>query len=117
MSAIGVTGVHPTTNAVERLAIETSAAPLSSGTTPLATTTAEVVVTALVANASRVYHHVRIVNEGTVAGFYSLDGGTTWLRLPSQCVITDDNVTVDNVAIQIKVTGADDLGSVYASAW
>ena len=89
----------------------------SSGTTPLATS-GDAAVEVLAANANAVYHHVRIINEGTAAGFYSIDGGTTWNRLPAQSVVEDNGVKVVNQAVEIKrVAGGSDLSSVYASAW
>ncbi len=94
-----------------------SAVRVSSGATPLATS-GNAAVTALAANANAVYHHVRIVNEGTVAGFYSIDGGSTWNRLPAQSVVEDNGVKVVNQAVEIKrVASGSDLSSVYASAW
>ena len=95
-----------------------STARASSGMAALATTS-DAPLTAIAASEMAVYHHVRIVNEGSVAGFYSLDGGTTWCRLPAgPCAVKDDGVKIVNQAIQIKrVAGGSNLSGVYASAW
>ena len=89
----------------------------TSGTAPLATDS-DAALTVLAANAGAVYHHVRMVNEGAAAGFYSIDGGTTWNRLPAQSVVEDNGVKLTNQAVQVKrVAGGSNLSGVYASAW
>ena len=89
----------------------------SSGDTPTGTD-GDTPVTLLDAHADRVFHTVRIVNEGAAAGFYSLDGGASWDRLPAECVVEDPRVRIENTAIQVKRTaGGADLSGVYASAW
>jgi hypothetical protein len=99
------------------LATAVSTARDSSGTAPLATD-GDAVLTVLAANANAVYHHVRIVNEGAAAGFYSIDGGATWNRLPVQSVVEDHGVKIVNQAVQVKrVAGASNTTGVYASAW
>ena len=99
------------------LAAAVSTVRASSGTTPLATD-GDTVLTVLAADANAVYHHVRIVNEGAAAGFYSIDGGTTWNRLPVQSVVEDHGVKIVNQAVQVKrVSGSSNLNGVYASAW
>jgi hypothetical protein len=100
------------------LAAKASITPVSSGTTAIVTET-DAAVTAVAASATNTYHHVRIINESSAAGFYSLDGGTTWNRLPAGPVsIKDDDLKIVNKAIQIKrVPGGTDLSGVYVSAW
>ena len=81
-------------------------------------TTDDTAVEVIAADADRVFRHLRITNTGGVAGFYSIDGGSTWEYLPSNTIMTDDWVTIDNKAVKIKrVSGGADLSGVYASAW
>lgn len=94
---------------------------VSSGTTAKATTS-DAAVEVLPA-VEKVMRHLRIVNVGTVAGFYSRDGGTTWNYLPAgtasgPTAIMDRNVCIYNQAVQVKrVAGGSNLSGVYASAW
>lgn len=89
----------------------------SSGDTPTGTS-GDAPVTLIDARADRVFHTVRIVNEGAAGGFYSVNGGATWDRLPAECVVEDPRVRIENTAIQVKRTaGGTDLSGVYASAW
>lgn len=62
--------------------------------------------------------HVVIDNEGAVAGFFSIDGGTTWARLPASTVVVLDGVWIASTAIQVKrVSGGSDITDVYGWAW
>lgn len=84
-----------------------------------ATTDAAVEVIAAQAH-SQAYRHCRIVNEGAVAGFYSIDGGTTWERLPASTALTDDGVYINNQAVQIKRVaggGSGNPSGVFGSIW
>jgi len=89
----------------------------SSGVTALATTT-DSAVEAIAADAVNVLHHVKLVNEGAVAGHFSIDGGTTWGRLPSDSMFVLDGVKIANAAIQVKrVAGGANLSGVFVEAW
>jgi hypothetical protein len=89
----------------------------STGVTALATTS-DAAVEALAADAVNAIHHLRIVNEGEVAGFYSIDGGATWFRLAAEITESVDDVKILNAAIQIKrVAGGSDLADVYVYGW
>ena len=59
---------------------------------------------------------VVIINEGAVAGFISLDGGTSWpYRLPATAAITIDRL-VDVSGIQVKrVASGSNVTGVWAS--
>lgn len=65
----------------------------------------------------------RIINSGTVAGFFSTDEGTTWNYMPGTAASTNPiPIQVLNVSglasIKIKrIAGGTDLAGVYASAW
>ena len=81
-------------------------------------TVADAAVEVLAADDTMVFRHIRIVNEGGAPGFYSIDGGTTWERLPAGGVLTDDDVLIRNKAVQVKrVAGGANLSGVYAAAW
>jgi hypothetical protein len=89
----------------------------SSGLTPIATTT-DAAVTAIAADAANDINQVIFANEGTVAGFFSIDSGTTWHRLPSEHVTTIGNVLISNKNIQVKrVAGGSDLSDIYVEAF
>jgi hypothetical protein len=99
------------------LAANASTVRASSGTSPIATATNSA-VTALAADAVNTYYHVRICNESAAPGFYSIDGGTTWSRLPASSVIKNDGVAIVNTAIQVKrVADGTNLSGVYVEVW
>jgi hypothetical protein len=90
---------------------------VTSGTVAKATT-GDDPVELIAAQPNDVLHHVRIINEGAAPGFYSIDGGNTWERLPAQASISDDDVIVSNTPIMIKrVSGGTDLSGIFASTW
>ena len=61
--------------------------------------------------------HLRICNEGAAPGFYSTDGGTTWLRLPAGNAVTDDDVK-GMKGVQVKrVASGENLSSVFVTVW
>lgn len=94
---------------------------VSSGTTAIATT-ADTAVEAIAAASAIGARNVRAVNEGTVAGFISFNGGGVWHRLPPGATgipyVTDfQNVPVSG-AIQVKrIASGSNLAGVYVSAW
>jgi hypothetical protein len=82
---------------------------ISSGTTAIATTS-DTPVQALTITGW--VNNVVIQNEGTIAGFASVDGGTTWIRLPAgPCDLTlhgpfqSPSVQVKRVAAGSNLTG------------
>lgn len=97
--------------------IATAAGKVASGLTAKATTDNSA-VDVIAVNSSRKFHHLRIFNTGGVAGFYSIDGGTTWEYLPANTILTDDWVGINNKAVQIKrVADGANVTGVYASVW
>lgn len=89
----------------------------SSGTTPKSTST-NAVIELLPADPNLRYRHVRITNGGALPGFYSLDAGATFHRLPGSIIITDDEVNIDNQAVQVKrETDGPNMTGLFASAW
>ena len=90
---------------------------LSSGETAKATTD-DNPITLIDATDQETIGHLTIINEGGVAGFFSVDGGETWLRLPANGARSLDGLQVFNQAIQAKrVAGGSNLSGVYADAW
>ena len=93
------------------------AAQKSSDVTPKATTS-DAPVEVIAADPVNTYYHLRIFNSGTVAGFYSFDGGTTWHYLPAASSLAHDGVKIANKAVQIKrVAGGSNVTGVFASLW
>jgi len=90
---------------------------LSSGTTAIATTDNSAVT--LLAASETLHNHLTIINEGGVAGFFSIDGGTTWFRLPAgPSSISMDDVHLFDQAVTVKrITDGSNLSGVYAFAW
>lgn len=86
----------------------------SSGTS--ATTTNSDSAVTLVAAQSIGFRHVLIVNEGSVAGFWSKDGNE-WHRLPADFfLILDYSHEHLRGPLQVKRTpGGTDLAGVYGS--
>ena len=85
----------------------------SSGTTAIATTTADP-TEVLPATSTSCGRHMTIVSA--VAGFYSIDGGTTWDRIAAATPTTRYDV-FPVAGVKIKRDGATDMTGVYASVW
>src|SRR5688500_16849501 len=85
----------------------------SSGTTAIATTTASAtdVIPAASTSCAR---HARIISA--VAGFFSLDGGTTWDRIPANTPTTSYDV-FPIARGKIKRDGVTDMTGVDATVW
>jgi len=88
----------------------------SSGTTAIATsgdTAVDAIADGLVMERQLV-----LINEGSVAGFWSIDGGTTWSRLPANCAMKLDRNGAPFTGVKVKrVAGGSDLSGVYVSGW
>ena len=87
----------------------------SSGTT--ATVTVGAGAADLITAQGFEFSGVMICNEGSVAGFFSLDGGTTWGRLPVTSIISLDLRRLACNSIKIKRDGVSDMAGVYGFAW
>lgn len=91
----------------------------SSGTTAVATSN-DTAVSLITIPAGASYNRLVIINEGTVAGFYSIDGGNTWARLPAGVAGTPYRVECldrSSTSPQVKrIASGSNLASVYASA-
>ncbi len=63
------------------------------------------------------FTHVVIINEGANPGFFSVDGGVVWSRIPGEFVQFLDNVRqMGNIMIK-RPAGGPDMSGVYAYAW
>jgi hypothetical protein len=85
-------------------------------------TVSDVAVECIAANANVDFHHLRIVNEGGVAGFFSFDGGATWHRLVgvtgAVTAIVLDGILIHNAAVQVKrIAGGTNLTAIFVSVW
>lgn len=88
---------------------------ISSGTTAVVTTT-NTAVTLIAANVHPC-RNITIVN-GSVAGFFSIDGGTTYCFMAASSINTLNGVFISSVAVKVKrITDGSDLANVYGYAW
>jgi hypothetical protein len=88
----------------------------SSGTTGIATV-ADAAVEVLPFVADQLLNNLVIINESAVVGFFSVDGGTIWCRLPANCVLTVSGCPITG-AVQLKrVAGGSNVTAVFAWAW
>lgn len=86
---------------------------ISSGVTATATS-GDTAVTLFDCAGTAVFR-VTVVNEGGVAGFFSIDGGTTWARLPATSSVT---VPIPekprSIICKVKrIAGGSNLSGVY----
>lgn len=89
----------------------------SSGTAAKATTD-ENPITLITLAKDELTTLVVIINEGSVAGDFSLDAGTTWARLPADCTLTLPYATNQNILVR-RADGsvsASDLADLYGFA-
>ena len=97
------------------LALLASPTRINSGTTAKATVADNTAATVLAANAATL-HHLALINEGGVPGWFSLDS-TNWERLPASGIILD-GITLTNHIVEIKNTALGAyLSGIYGSAW
>jgi hypothetical protein len=86
----------------------------TSGATAKATTADTAVELISATTTGRPFTWLSIINEGSVAGFFSIDGGTTWARLPAGPSAVSIPVGVKSLAVQIKrVAGGTNLSGVW----
>lgn len=64
----------------------------------------------------RVLRHLTIINETANKGFFSIDGGATWLRLEANAVRVLDGLQW-NLGVQIKRVPASANPTCWAYAW
>ena len=87
----------------------------TSGLTAIATTT-DAAVTVIANEGNAIVHEATIVNESAVVGFFSVDGGANWMRLPaSSTTIIDLRHQPMTAVVQIKrVANGTDVTGVFA---
>ncbi len=86
---------------------------ISNGTTALATSGADSV--SAFPDGQATIHWLRIINSGSNPGFFSVDGGNVWCRLPATSDIQVNNLpATDSVAVLLKRAGSSDLANVWA---
>ena len=90
---------------------------ISSGTVAKETISAAAVVLISASDAGlERFRHVYISNESPVPGFFSVDGGTTLIRLPAATWMVLDNVSVTGAVVVVR-DGANNLTGLYAAIW
>lgn len=88
---------------------------MTSGTTPISTTGATPVT--LLSAAPGYSLRVTIINEGAVPGFVSLDGGTTWRRMPATASGASRSFAWNGkAAVMAKVLSGSEMTGLYADA-
>ena len=77
----------------------------------------------LLSSAAGGYARATIINEGSVAGFFSLDGGSTWGRIPAAAAATSPvvlSIPLADEAFTITIirdpAASSDMSGVYAFA-
>lgn len=95
----------------------TTLAALNADTATAAVTTDDTAVTVFASSAIPIgSRNVRFWNEEATPGWYSLDGGATWDRIPATYEFQLNNVVaIDGVKIR-RLLGGTDL-SIHASVW
>ena len=90
----------------------------SSGITGIDTATNAVVELIAARTDDLTFRHVQVLNTSQVVGFFSIDGGTTWVYLPASGTQTLDGVTIRRQAVQLKrVADAANVTGVFAAVW
>lgn len=93
----------------------------TSGTTAIATTSASN-ATLIAADATITINRVTVINEGTVAGFFSSDNGTNWVRIPAAAAATSPVSVTDDFrenprklayGVLIKRDGGSNMAAVW----
>jgi hypothetical protein len=87
---------------------------LSSGTSAI-TTNSTASVQLLSVPSQTLFKLLAIINEGTTAGFFSIDNGTTWARLPAGAEFgLRDIVVTGNVLVK---RDSSDLSGIFGWAY
>jgi hypothetical protein len=89
----------------------------TSGSTAVSTTSdTAVVAIAAPSNVNDIDTSLIILNEGGVVGFFSIDNGITWARLPAGG-ISLDFINL-NQGVQVKrVAGGTNLSGIWVMTW
>ncbi len=91
---------------------------ISSDTTAVATVSDAAVTLVAGVGPGRGYRYIAVINEGAVAGFFSIDGGTRWARLPASGSVFLSNIQTAGEVVKIKrEPGGSNLSGVYGFAY
>lgn len=63
------------------------------------------------------FRNIRITNECMAAGFYSIDGGATYKRLPASRDLTENRILVSGNVLAKRAPGGADISGVFAEVW
>lgn len=89
---------------------------ITSGLTAQTTASDAAVVVLTVPTGYGNFDSVTVINEGTIVGFFSIDNGNTWARLPASASLTIDRAPV--LGLQVKrVAGGSNLTGIWGFAW
>ena len=93
----------------------------SSGETALATSDDTAVTAIQYPTATqgwmRVMKNAVVTNEGSEAGFVSVDGGATWIRLPASYTLILRSIRISDSVLIKRVAGGANLSGVFVSIW
>lgn len=91
---------------------------ITSGSTPIGTNGSTPVQVMQSGGKGGPFRSIRIINEGPNPGFYSIDGGANWPRLPAGVTYVEDPITpTDLIDVRIMVyPGMADISGVFARA-
>lgn len=87
---------------------------LTSGTTALATSSAAA-VTVIDLGANIPYTANGLLLISAVAGFFSVDGGTTWARMPAATLVLQRVYVMGDILV--KRDGVTDMTGVFGALW
>jgi len=81
-------------------------------------TTDDTAVACLAAQSGQRFSNIAIFNDGSVSGWFSIDGGVVWRRLPARTSRSMDGVVIGNVAVQIKRTASgSNMTKIHGDVW
>ena len=85
---------------------------------PIATTTdAAVVAIAKADMGGLTARHISVINEGADPGFFSIDGGNTFRRIPGNTGRQMDGVSIQaDISIK-RPAGGSNMAAVYVDVW
>jgi len=85
---------------------------LTSGTTAISSSGDTAVV--VFSNVTQSVKSLNFINTGTVAGFFSLDGGTTWAYLPASTTATVQSPTLYGATVEVeRISGGTNVSGIY----
>ena len=90
---------------------------ITSGETAKATTS-DIAITMIAADDQATRTHVAIINTGGVDGFWSIDGGNTWMPLIADLIYESmDNVSITKAIMVKRIPSGSNLTGLWAKVW